>query len=116
VFTIDRTFREIIKSHAAESIDPLELLQSVGLEQEIFKRYPHELSGGQRQRVVIALALLFSPKVLILDEATSGLDVLIEADILKMLSDIQTRSGLSMIFVSHDRRVTAEFCHRRIEL
>jgi peptide/nickel transport system ATP-binding protein len=69
-----------------------------------------------KQRVSIALAMLFSPEVIILDEATSGLDVLIEADILKLLHDLQESRGLSMIFVSHDRRITDEFCHRRINL
>jgi peptide/nickel transport system ATP-binding protein len=120
VFTIGRTFDEMWKVHKERSLDsmiriPL-LLNSVGLELDVLRRFPHELSGGMKQRVSIALAMIFDPEILILDEATSGLDVIIEADILKLMHDLQGQRGLSMIFVSHDRRITAEFCHRRINL
>ena len=118
VFTVGRTFFETLKAHKAEfsAGSAEELLNSVGLTADILKRYPHELSGGMKQRVSIALALLFNPEILMLDEATTGLDVIIEADILKLLRQIQNKSGAGIIFVSHDKRVTAEFCHERIEL
>jgi len=116
VFTIGRTFRETINAHAASPEDPKSLLKSVGLSPEMLQRYPHQLSGGELRRTIIALAALFRPKIIILDEATAGLDVLVEADILKLLCSIQNKTGLSMIFISHDRRITAEFCHRRIEI
>jgi len=124
VFTIRRTFAETMAAHKDKKTMPRrqritraeELLDSVGLPKDTLRRYPHELSGGMKQRVSIALALLLDPEVLMLDEATSGLDVIIEADILKLLREIQLSHGISIIFVSHDRRVTAEFCHRRIEL
>jgi len=124
VFTIGKTFAETIAAHKDKKTMPQrqriaraeELLESVGLSKDTLRRYPHELSGGMKQRMSIALALLLDPEVLMLDEATSGLDVIIEADILKLLRGIQQKRGISIIFVSHDRRVTAEFCHRRIEL
>jgi len=117
VYTIGRTFSEMLKAHDEKSFEKVpHLLNSVGLEQDVRDRFPHELSGGMKQRVAIALAMLFDPEILFLDEATSGLDVIIEADILKLLRELQGRSGLSMIFVSHDRRITGEFCHRRINL
>jgi len=124
VFTIGKTFAETMAAHKDKKSLPRqqriaraeELLDSVGLSKDILRQYPHELSGGMKQRVSIALALLLDPEVLMLDEATSGLDVIIEADILKLLRGIQQRRGISIVFVSHDRRVTAEFCHRRIEL
>jgi len=124
VFTVGRTFNETMAAHKDKKAMPRRqrlarietLLGSVGLPKDTLRRYPHELSGGMKQRVSIALALLLDPEVLMLDEATSGLDVIIEADILKLLREIQQKHGISIIFVSHDRRVTAEFCHRRIEL
>jgi len=120
VFSIGRTFSEMLKVHKERNLGAMAkiplLLNSVGLELDVLNRFPHELSGGMKQRASIALAMLFDPEVLILDEATSGLDVIIEADILKLLHDLQEQRGLSMIFVSHDRRITGEFCHRRINL
>ena len=116
VFTIGRTFRETQKTHKAGNLDFGAALDAVGLPLGTLRRYPHELSGGMRQRASLALAMLLEPEILILDEATNGLDVIIEAEILRLLQDIQRRRGLSILFVSHDRRVTAEFCHRRIEL
>ncbi|MCL2401962.1 MAG: ABC transporter ATP-binding protein [Oscillospiraceae bacterium] len=118
VFTIGRTFVETSHAHKVEtSRDRMELLlDSVGLAPDVLQKYPHQLSGGMRQRASIALALLLDPEVLLLDEATSGLDVITEADILKLLRGIQQERGVSIIFVSHDRRIINEVCHRRIVL
>ena len=120
VFTIERTFKETLKTHKRDNEDGyekiLQLLESVRMEKKILKYYPHELSGGMKQRVAIALALLLNPKVLILDEATTGLDVIVEADVLKLLARLQKEYGLSMLFVSHDRRIVNQFCHRRVSI
>jgi peptide/nickel transport system ATP-binding protein len=87
-----------------------ELLSHVGLDSGAFDRYPHEFSGGQRQRISIARALMFKPKLLIADEAVSALDVSIQAQILKLLDQIQRETGVSMIFITHDLRVASQIC------
>jgi peptide/nickel transport system ATP-binding protein len=87
-----------------------ELLSHVGLDSGAFDRYPHEFSGGQRQRAGIARALMFKPKLLIADEAVSALDVSIQAQILKLLDQIQRETGVSMIFITHDLRVASQIC------
>jgi peptide/nickel transport system ATP-binding protein len=86
------------------------LLAHVGLDAGAFDRYPHEFSGGQRQRIGIARALMFKPKLLIADEAVSALDVSIQAQILKLLDQIQRETGVSMIFITHDLRVASQIC------
>ncbi len=87
-----------------------ELLEMVGITPEMAWQYPHQYSGGMRQRAMIAMALACSPDVLVADEPTTALDVMVQAQILDLLQSLQERLGLAIILVTHDLGVVAEIC------
>jgi microcin C transport system ATP-binding protein len=117
--TIERQIREILELHAGlrgESAKKrvLELLTQVGIPDPAgrLQSYPHQLSGGQRQRVMIAMALANEPELLIADEPTTALDVTVQAQILKLLKDLQARLGMAMLFITHDLGIVRKIADR----
>lgn len=94
----------------------IEVMNHVGLPdpEATYQKYPHQLSGGQRQRAMIASAFISDPKLLILDEPTTALDVTVQAQILKLLELINQKKGVGMLFISHDLRVVRRVCDRVI--
>ena len=113
VYRIGAQIVEVIRTHtdrskAAARERTEELLGQVGLEAERRHDYPHELSGGQRQRAVIALALALEPSLILADEPTTGLDVVVQDEILDLLAEIQAAVGCAIVLVTHDMSVVAE--------
>ena len=114
VIKIGEHIREAMREHYPENTKQeninkiIELFKMVGLDESITDRYPHELSGGMKQRAVIALALSCDPKVIIADEPTTALDVVIQDQILNEIKKVQDLLGLSLIYISHDIAVIAE--------
>ena len=117
VYTIDRQMRETLQQHrqmdrAETRKRMLKYLNLVGLSDDVLRRYPHELSGGMKQRVVIATALFLEPKVVICDEPTTALDVVVQAEIINLLKSLKEEMGLSFIFITHDLSIEAEVSDR----
>lgn len=103
-----------VKSAVKEKV--VSLLQEVGLTASDFDKYPHEFSGGQRQRICIAKALAKNPKIIVLDEAVSALDVSVQAKVLNLLNDLKREKGLTYLLISHDMNVVSYFCNKIIVL
>src|SRR6187401_1923872 len=115
---IDQHFAETLKQHEPGLNDAeirrrsLETLGRMGIPPTRFNQYPHEFSGGMRQRIMIALALVLRPKLLIADEPTTSLDVIVEAQILGVLSDLRQSFGTALLLITHNLGIVAEACDR----
>ena len=117
--TIGKQIMEPIIKHQGFSKEDarkraIELIELVGISdaEKRFKQYPHQFSGGMRQRIVIAISLACNPKVLIADEPTTALDVTIQAQILELIIDLQEKTGVAVIFITHDLGVVANMADR----
>lgn len=117
--TIGKQIMEPIIKHQGFSKEDarkraIELIELVGISdaEKRFKQYPHQFSGGMRQRIVIAISLACNPKVLIADEPTTALDVTIQAQILELIKDLQEKTGVAVIFITHDLGVVANMADR----
>jgi peptide/nickel transport system ATP-binding protein len=115
VYTIGNQLKEILEQHNFKGrIDHKisESLQQVGLDQSVSKKYPHEMSGGMKQRVVIAMALLLEPDVVIADEPTTALDVLVQAQIINLLKRLKKEKGMTIIIITHDMAIISEIADK----
>ncbi|WP_181765000.1 ABC transporter ATP-binding protein [Streptomyces albidus (ex Kaewkla and Franco 2022)] len=119
VITVREQFADTLAAHpdiAGERVDvderAGELLELVSLDRGVLRRYPHELSGGMKQRVALALALVLRPRFVLLDEPTTGLDVVVQRDILDRLRELQRSLGFAVLFISHDLGTVMEMADR----
>lgn len=117
VYTIGKLMMETLQEHRnTDKAEARELmikyLNYVGLSDDVLRRYPHELSGGMKQRVVIAMALFLEPKVIVCDEPTTALDVVVQAQIINLLKELKEKMDLSFIFITHDLATEAEVSDR----
>lgn len=113
LYTVGDQVIQVIRTHTDQdrtsAVDRVrELMEKVGLDPERMHSYPHELSGGQRQRAVIVLALALKPAVVLADEPTTGLDVMVQDEIIDLLQELQSDIGCSIVMVTHDMSVVAQ--------
>ena len=115
---IGSAFRELIRYHhfapdrAGADALTAEILAEVGLDETILGHRPHQISGGEAQRVAVARSLLFHPRLLILDEATSMLDVSTQANVLSLVKRVMEKNSGSVLFISHDSELVEHFCDK----
>ena len=115
---IGEHFVELIRTHEPKISDEEalkraeKLLEDVGIQPERINDYPHQLSGGMRQRVMIALAIVLNPSIVIADEPTTALDVIVQAKILDLLKDVQNKYAMTLILITHDLSIAMERCDK----
>jgi peptide/nickel transport system ATP-binding protein len=115
VYTVESQLEEILNEHGFEGDSRAKIAESlaqVGLDPAVAKRHPHELSGGMKQRVVIAMALLLAPDLLIADEPTTALDVLVQSQVIKLLKKLHREKGVTVILITHDLALVSQLADR----
>jgi peptide/nickel transport system ATP-binding protein len=115
--SIGAQFKDALEAHSSASSEEVqqrsaEVLGLVGIDAVHLKSYPHQLSGGMRQRAMIAMALLFTPQLVVMDEPTSALDVVAQQSLMLKIKDLQRGLGFALIFVTHDMSVVSRYSDR----
>ncbi len=115
--SIAAQFKDTLQAHGTDAADDIrrrstEVMELVGIDPAHLQSYPHQLSGGMRQRAMIAMALLFTPQLVIMDEPTSALDVVAQQSLMTKIKDLQRSLGFAVIFVTHDMSVVSRYCDR----
>src|SRR5581483_8668074 len=119
VTSVAAQFRDAMVAHGVKNRDEIhersvEMLRLVGIDPVHLKSYPHQLSGGMRQRAMIAMALLFTPELVIMDEPTSALDVVAQRSLMVQIKELQQRLGFAVVFVTHDMSLVSHFSDQLI--
>lgn len=109
-YDVLRTHRGISKAEARERT--AEMLRLVDISPDRMRNYPHQFSGGMRQRIVIAICMALNPKLVVMDEPTTALDVVVQREILQRINELRRRFGFSILFITHDLGLMAQFCDR----
>jgi len=117
VLSVRAQFRDAMRAHGVTSKEEIgkrsaEVLRMVGIDPVHLKSYPHQLSGGMRQRAMIAMAMLFTPELIIMDEPTSALDVVAQRSLMAQIKELQRTLGFAVIFVTHDMSLVSHFSDR----
>ena len=117
LLTIQAQFADMFRIHGIRSRPEIrersaELLRMVGIGPDRLRDYPHRFSGGMRQRIVIALALALGPKLIIMDEPTTALDVVVQRELLEEVATLRRKLGFSILFITHDLALMSQFCDR----
>ncbi|WP_211230583.1 ABC transporter ATP-binding protein [Inquilinus limosus] len=117
VLTIEAQFRDVLAAHTgcsrAEARErAAELMRMVDIDPARLRDYPHQFSGGMRQRIVIAICLALNPKLIVMDEPTTALDVVVQREILQQIDGLRRKLGFSILFITHDLSLMVQFCDR----